>query len=165
MLHVIFILCQYSAQYPAQYSVATLSLLCIMSKLPTPSRASSDKSSSHPGFAVRSSATSSSLASRRATVYDRNMNRRAPDLALSTFAFLFSEMVQYSQKNVKGVQEMENRLVNCLFFELSGTVTHHCCLGYLHMAIMLGSECWNWLRSERLKMQSVKLEFSVCYSL
>ncbi|KAK9378867.1 NO signaling/Golgi transport ligand-binding domain-containing protein [Kockiozyma suomiensis] len=81
-----------------------------MSKLPTPSRASSDKSSSHPGFAVRSSATSSSLASRRATVYDRNMNRRAPDLALSTFAFLFSEMVQYSQKNVKGVQEMENRL-------------------------------------------------------
>ncbi|KAK7205282.1 transport protein particle subunit trs31 [Myxozyma melibiosi] len=80
------------------------SLLITMSKMQSSSRASSDK------LSLRSSAPSSVLAPRRATIYDRNVNRRAPDLALSAFAFLFSEMVQYSQKNVKGVQEMENKL-------------------------------------------------------
>ncbi|KAK9481039.1 NO signaling/Golgi transport ligand-binding domain-containing protein [Lipomyces japonicus] len=47
---------------------------------------------------------------RRPTIYDRNVNRRAPELALSSFAFLFSEIVHYSQKNVKGITEMEEKL-------------------------------------------------------
>ncbi|KAK9468830.1 NO signaling/Golgi transport ligand-binding domain-containing protein [Lipomyces arxii] len=59
---------------------------------------------------IRASIASTTGSIRKATIYDRNVNRRAPELALATFSFLFSEMVQYSQKNVKGIQEMESKL-------------------------------------------------------
>ncbi|KAK9321272.1 NO signaling/Golgi transport ligand-binding domain-containing protein [Lipomyces orientalis] len=74
-----------------------------------PSQASSSEKSiptSLTPSAIRGSITTP----RKVTIYDRNLNRRAPELSLASFAFLFSELVQYSQKNVKGIQEMETKL-------------------------------------------------------
>ncbi|KAK9475123.1 NO signaling/Golgi transport ligand-binding domain-containing protein [Dipodascopsis tothii] len=62
------------------------------------------------GAARHSASSAAAAGGRRATIYDRNLARRAPELALSTFALLFSEIVQTSQKNVKGIQDMEKRL-------------------------------------------------------
>ncbi|KAJ3374837.1 hypothetical protein AMAG_13523 [Allomyces macrogynus ATCC 38327] len=42
---------------------------------------------------------------------DRSITRpRVGEVSLSAFAFLFSELVQYSQKHVKGIQDLEKRL-------------------------------------------------------
>ncbi|KAK9453610.1 NO signaling/Golgi transport ligand-binding domain-containing protein [Dipodascopsis uninucleata] len=60
--------------------------------------------------AANNASTRSSISTRRLTIYDRNLNRRAPELSLAAFSFLFSEIVQYSQKNVEGIQEMEKKL-------------------------------------------------------
>ncbi|KAK9450648.1 NO signaling/Golgi transport ligand-binding domain-containing protein [Limtongia smithiae] len=75
----------------------------------SPSRTSSDKSSTLPS-ALTPASIRASIVQRRPSIYDRNLNRRAPELAFSSFAFLFSEMVQYSQKNVTGIQELEAKL-------------------------------------------------------
>lgn len=42
--------------------------------------------------------------------YDKNLNRRAADVSYSSFAFLFSEAVQYLQKQSSGVQDLEDKL-------------------------------------------------------
>ncbi|KAL7893801.1 TRAPP I complex [Trichoderma sp. SZMC 28014] len=45
------------------------------------------------------------------TIYHRPLNRtKASELSQASFAFLFSEMVAYAQKRVKGIQELEHRL-------------------------------------------------------
>lgn len=43
------------------------------------------------------------------TVYDKNLNRRAADVSLSSFAFLFAETIQYLQKKSGGIQDLEGR--------------------------------------------------------
>ncbi|KAH3666437.1 hypothetical protein WICMUC_005705 [Wickerhamomyces mucosus] len=43
-------------------------------------------------------------------IYDHSLSRRAPEVNLSSLAFLFSSIVDYSQKSSKGIQELEARL-------------------------------------------------------
>ncbi|OAQ71327.1 SPP30 protein [Pochonia chlamydosporia 170] len=44
------------------------------------------------------------------TIYHRPLNRsKAAELSQANFAYLFSEMVVYAQRRVKGVQELEHR--------------------------------------------------------
>lgn len=46
----------------------------------------------------------------RAAIYDRNLNKtRASQVSLSAYAFLFSEIVQYTQKRVSGIGDLERR--------------------------------------------------------
>ncbi|KDQ19907.1 hypothetical protein BOTBODRAFT_75366, partial [Botryobasidium botryosum FD-172 SS1] len=47
----------------------------------------------------------------RSIIYDRNLNKtRAAEVSYSAFAFLFSEAIQYTQKRVSGIADMERRL-------------------------------------------------------
>ncbi|KAL1739203.1 NO signaling/Golgi transport ligand-binding domain-containing protein [Schizophyllum fasciatum] len=47
----------------------------------------------------------------RPNIYDRNLNKtRIAEVSLSAFAFLFSELVQYTQKRVSGINDLERRL-------------------------------------------------------
>ncbi|KAF9243725.1 NO signaling/Golgi transport ligand-binding domain-containing protein [Melanogaster broomeanus] len=47
----------------------------------------------------------------RPNIYDRNTNKtRTTEVSASAFAFLFSEVVQYTQKRVTGINDLERRL-------------------------------------------------------
>ncbi|KAF5382235.1 hypothetical protein D9757_008926 [Collybiopsis confluens] len=55
-------------------------------------------------------------------VYDRNLNKtRVADVSAASFAFLFSEVVQYTQKRVGGVNDLEKRL-NTLGYRVGSRV-------------------------------------------
>lgn len=44
------------------------------------------------------------------TIYHRPLNRtKTAELSQASFAYLFSEMIGYAQKRVRGVQELEER--------------------------------------------------------
>lgn len=44
------------------------------------------------------------------TIYHRPLNRtKTAELSQASFAYLFSEMVSYAQRRVRGIQEMEAR--------------------------------------------------------
>lgn len=45
------------------------------------------------------------------SIYTKNLNRRLPDLSLSSFSFLFSESIQYLQKKSNGIQDLEAKYV------------------------------------------------------
>ncbi|KAJ3195772.1 TRAPP subunit trs31 [Irineochytrium annulatum] len=48
---------------------------------------------------------------RTAKLLDRNLNKtRSSEIGLGAFAFLFSEMLQYAQKRVGGVADLEKKL-------------------------------------------------------
>lgn len=50
-------------------------------------------------------------ASSRKSIYDRHLNRsQRSELSKASFAFLFGEMVQYAQKRVSGIQDLEKKL-------------------------------------------------------
>jgi len=47
-------------------------------------------------------------AAQRPNIYDRNLNKtRTAEVSASAFAFLFSEVVQYTQKRVSGINDLE----------------------------------------------------------
>ncbi|KAF9056417.1 TRAPP complex subunit trs31 [Panaeolus papilionaceus] len=47
----------------------------------------------------------------RPNIYDRNLNKtRGTEVSAAAFAFLFSEMVQYTQKRVSGINDLERQL-------------------------------------------------------
>ncbi|KAI0786122.1 NO signaling/Golgi transport ligand-binding domain-containing protein [Abortiporus biennis] len=47
----------------------------------------------------------------RPNIYDRNLNKsRTSEVSAAAFAFLFSEVVQYTQKRVTGIADLERRL-------------------------------------------------------
>ncbi|KAK0446425.1 TRAPP complex subunit trs31 [Desarmillaria tabescens] len=47
----------------------------------------------------------------RPNIYDRNLNKpRVTDVSGAAFSFLFSEIVQYTQKRVSGINDLERRL-------------------------------------------------------
>lgn len=47
----------------------------------------------------------------RPNIYDRNLNKtRITEVSGAAFTFLFSEMVQYTQKRVSGINDLERRL-------------------------------------------------------
>ncbi|KAJ3576286.1 hypothetical protein NP233_g526 [Leucocoprinus birnbaumii] len=46
----------------------------------------------------------------RPNIYDRNLNKtRIAEVSASSFSFLFSEIVQYTQKRVSGINDLERR--------------------------------------------------------
>ena len=48
--------------------------------------------------------------SSRPNIYDRPLNKtRTAEVSASAFAFLFSEVVQYMQKRVSGIDDLERR--------------------------------------------------------
>ncbi|KAI5120233.1 hypothetical protein M0805_000047 [Coniferiporia weirii] len=50
-------------------------------------------------------------AKQRPNIYERNLNKtRTAEVSLSAYAFLFSEIVQYTQKRVSGIGDLERRL-------------------------------------------------------
>ncbi|KAA8910423.1 NO signaling/Golgi transport ligand-binding domain-containing protein [Sphaerosporella brunnea] len=50
-------------------------------------------------------------ASSRKSIYDRHLNRtQRSELSKASFAFLFGEMIQYAQKQVSGIQDLEKKL-------------------------------------------------------
>lgn len=57
-----------------------------------------------------SSVNSSSLSLRKASIYEKNLHRKSIDVSISSYAFLFSEIIQYLQKKSTGIQDLERRL-------------------------------------------------------
>ncbi len=56
----------------------------------------------------------------RPNIYDKNLNKpRVTDVSGAAFSFLFSEVVQYTQKRVSGINDLERRFVSCLIFRIS----------------------------------------------
>lgn len=47
---------------------------------------------------------------KKQTIYDTSLSRRTPEVNLSSLAFLFMGMVQYSQTQSKGIQQLESSL-------------------------------------------------------
>ena len=65
----------------------------------------------------------------RPNIYDRNLNKtRNAEVSGAAFAFLFSEIVQYTQKRVSGINDLERQwLVSCLspiLYLISGKVKY-----------------------------------------
>lgn len=53
----------------------------------------------------------------RPNIYDRNLNKtRTSEVSASAFAFLFAEIVQYTQKRVGGINDLERRYLASLPF-------------------------------------------------
>ncbi|KAH0602815.1 uncharacterized protein LAJ45_07525 [Morchella importuna] len=58
-----------------------------------------------------SSTSNLRYSSSRKSIYDRHLNRsQRSELSKASFAFLFGEMVQYAQKRVSGIQDLEKKL-------------------------------------------------------
>lgn len=52
----------------------------------------------------------------RPNIYDRNLNKsRSTEVSAAAFAFLFSEVVQYTQKRVTGIADLERRFPRSFF--------------------------------------------------
>jgi hypothetical protein len=65
-------------------------------------------------FSIPSVGSAPRPAGARPNIYDRNLNKtRAAEVSASAFAFMFSEMVQYTQKRVSGIADLERRCVSC----------------------------------------------------
>ena len=69
----------------------------------------SPTSSPSPRFSL-SSTPAPHRPANRPNIYDRSLNKsRSAEISASAFAFLFSEMVQYTQKRVSGINDLERR--------------------------------------------------------
>lgn len=51
-----------------------------------------------------------SVATPSSTIYDRNLNRRTPEVSISALSFLFAEIVSNCHENSKGISQLENKL-------------------------------------------------------
>lgn len=61
----------------------------------------------------------------RPNVYDRNLNKtRTAEVSSAAFAFLFSEVVQYTQKRVLGIADLERRCTGSLYIFDFGAKTN-----------------------------------------
>ena len=79
---------------------------------PNPSIQQGTPTSTPPLKHTLSSSTSSNLrySSSRKSIYDRHLNRsQRSELSKASFAFLFGEMVQYAQKRVNGIADLEKK--------------------------------------------------------
>ena len=63
-----------------------------------------------PSASIATAATGTPKPSSRPNIYDRPLNKtRTAEVSASAFAFLFSETVQYMQKRVSGIDDLERR--------------------------------------------------------
>lgn len=51
------------------------------------------------------------------SIYDRNILKKVPEISLSSFSFLFCEIVNWTRNNSKGIQDLEQRL-NTLGYQI-----------------------------------------------
>lgn len=71
---------------------------------------SSSQSSTDHSTSTRFSLPNTQSKLNRPNIYDRNLNKtRTADVSGSAFAFLFSEIVQYTQKRVSGINDLERQ--------------------------------------------------------
>ncbi|KAF9107802.1 TRAPP subunit trs31 [Mortierella sp. AM989] len=64
-----------------------------------------------PSVGGYSSATSSIYKRANTNILERHLNKtRGTEVSVNAFAFLFSEMLQYTQKRVHGIQDLERKL-------------------------------------------------------
>lgn len=76
------------------------------------SPASSSTRFSLPGPTNPTTTSAPLKASNRSFIYDRQLNKtRTAEVSLSAYAFLFSEIIQYTQKRVNGIGDLERRCV------------------------------------------------------
>lgn len=79
---------------------------------PLAARLSLPASNSTLTLAPRSSIATSVGGGPVPNIYDRNLNKtRTTEVSAAAFAFLFSEMIQYTQKRVSGIGDLERRCV------------------------------------------------------
>jgi hypothetical protein len=70
---------------------------------------------SGPSTATATAAAGTQKHSSRPNIYDRPLNKtRTAEVSASSFAFLFSEIVQYMQKRVSGIDGLERRYVQTI---------------------------------------------------
>ena len=100
------------------------------------SPASSSTRFSFPGttpIATTNLAAIASIGKPRPNIYDRHLNKtRTTEVSLSAYAFLFSEIVQYTQRRVSGIADLERR---CVFPTLPESVTKN---SFTHRLNVLG---------------------------
>jgi hypothetical protein len=74
---------------------------------PAPSNGSPSTLSSQP---IRPVGPGLRYPSTRKTIYDRNLNRtKNAELSHAAFAYIFIEMINYAQRQVKGITDLEKR--------------------------------------------------------
>jgi hypothetical protein len=52
------------------------------------------------------------MSKKKPSILERSLKSKNEYVSLSCMSFLFSEMLQYSQKQVSGIEELEKRLSN-----------------------------------------------------
>jgi hypothetical protein len=63
-----------------------------------------------PRFSLSAPPSATHKPALRPNIYDRSLNKtRTAEISASAFAFLFSEIVQYTQKRVSGINDLERR--------------------------------------------------------
>ncbi|KAJ3480153.1 hypothetical protein NLI96_g8554 [Meripilus lineatus] len=99
----------YQTQSHSRFSVLSTSSLSSAEHL---SPAASSTRFSLPSVpSVNTTATGPSKPTLRPNIYDRNLNKtRTTEVSAAAFAFLISEVVQYTQKRVTGITDLERRL-------------------------------------------------------
>src|SRR5580693_4519231 len=92
-----------SAHPPSRFSVLSSSSAELLSPTNTSARFSAS---------VVTATTGTPKPLSRPNIYDRPLNKtRTTEVSASAFAFLFSEVVQYMQKRVSGINDLERRCV------------------------------------------------------
>lgn len=126
-----------SAHPPSRFSVLSSSSAELLS--PTNSSARF----SMPSASVVTATTGTPKPLSRPNIYDRPLNKtRTTEVSASAFAFLFSEVVQYMQKRVSGINDLERRCAQTIVpsriifrltisykFEHSRLPNRHTCFG------------------------------------
>jgi trafficking protein particle complex subunit 5 len=81
-----------------------------LSTPPPAARLSLPASSSTLTLTPRSSIAASAGGGAVPNIYDRNLNKtRTAEVSAAAFTFFFSEMIQYTQKRVNGIGDLERR--------------------------------------------------------
>ena len=100
-----------SAHPPSRFSVLSSSSLSsaeLLSPTNTSARFSLPSAPS-----ITTATTGNQKALSRPNIYDRPLNKtRTAEVSAPAFAFLFSEVVQYMQKRVSGINDLERRQVS-----------------------------------------------------
>ncbi|KAH0838649.1 NO signaling/Golgi transport ligand-binding domain-containing protein [Lanmaoa asiatica] len=94
----------------------------------------------------------------RPNIYDRNLNKtRTAEISASAFAFVFSEMVQYTQKRVSGINDLERRFASLHSPPSLSFTTHRLnTLGYRVGARVLELMVWRAESSSKTPKREIR---------